>query len=126
MLGEAYTPPDQSGETKYWYLRKAAERYSTVEFPFGAKPYLCVSQEMDVTPLTRKSKGSVGKPARERKGTRKEPRQQSTWRFMFREEARRPREGMSSIIPWGKFGAEPTRRMVFVFRRRETWGMETL
>jgi hypothetical protein len=27
----------------------------TTEVPFGAKPYLCVSHEMEVTPLTRKS-----------------------------------------------------------------------
>lgn len=33
---------------------------------------------------------------------------------------------MSSMMPWGKFGALPTRRMVLEFRRRETWLSETL
>src|SRR5699024_11471296 len=49
------------------------------DLPLGANPYLCVSHEMEVTPSTRKSKGSVTKPARPRNGTKNEPRQQSTW-----------------------------------------------
>ena len=49
--------------------------------PFGAKPYLCVSTLMDVTPGRRKSRyeeEAMGKPAEFRRGTRKEPKQQST------------------------------------------------
>jgi hypothetical protein len=44
---------------------------------------------------------------------------------MLREEAKRPSDGMSSIMPCGKFGALPTRRTVLLLRRRATWGMET-
>ena len=62
------------------------------ELPLGAKPYLWVSTEMEVTPGERKSKkpsdegeesdeeNGAAKPALESRGTRKEPRQQSTWR----------------------------------------------
>jgi hypothetical protein len=35
------------------------------------------------------------------------------------------REDISSIIPWGKFGAEPTRRTVLLLMRRDTLGMWT-
>lgn len=49
-----------------------------MEEPLAAKPYLCVSQDIDVTPSTRKSKGVVGSPAFSRKGMIKLPRQQST------------------------------------------------
>ena len=90
------------------------------ELPLGAKPYLWVSQLMLVTPLRRKSKSSDSKPARERKGTMKEPRQQSTWSGILRLMARRERDDMSSMMPWGKLGAEPTRRMVLLLMRRET------
>ena len=80
---------------------------------------------MLVTPLTVKSKGTMGNPARARKGTRKEPRQQSMCKgslpFFLR--ARREREGMSSIMPWGKFGADPTKRTVLLLIRRETLGI---
>ena len=98
-------------------------RYSTVELPLGAKPYLCVSQLMLVTPLRAKSKGVVSKPARARKGTRKEPRQQSTCRGRRLRSARREREAMSSMMPWGKLGAEPTRRIVLLLISREMEGM---
>ena len=100
-------------------------RYSEVEFPFGANPYLCVSQLMLVTPLSLKSKSSVSKPAFSRKGTRNDPRQQSTWRGTLRFRASLERDEMSSIMPWGKLGAEPTKRMVLLFIRRETLGMCT-
>lgn len=93
--------------------------------PLGAKPYLCVSQLMEVTPRRRKSKGTVGKPAAERKGTRNEPRQQSTWRGMCRRRASLEREAMSSMMPWGKLGAEPTRRTVLLLMRRETRRVST-
>jgi hypothetical protein len=96
-----------------------------VELPLGAKPYLCVSHEIDVTPLRRKSKSVVSKPALSRKGTRKEPRQQSTWRGSFFFRARRESEVMSSMMPWGKLGAEPTRRIVLPLMRRATEGMST-
>jgi hypothetical protein len=56
---------------------------------------------------------------------RKEPRQQSTWRGMEWEMARRERAGISSTMPWGKLGAEPTRRIVFGFMRRRSLGTET-
>ncbi len=54
-----------------------------------------------MTPFRVKSKGTVGNPARARKGTRKEPRQQSTWRGRdpFLRRARRDRDVMSSIMP---------------------------
>lgn len=82
--------------TEYWYLRSALLEYMMTEDPLGANPYLCVSHlqitgllvidegirggtnEMELTPGTRKSNGSTGYPARSRKGMRKEPRQQST------------------------------------------------
>jgi hypothetical protein len=92
----------------------------TTLLPLGAKPYLCVSTEMLVTPGTRKSKSGASKPARERKGMTKEPRQQSTWRGSFLARARRESAGMSSTIPCGKLGAEPTRRMVLLLIRRTT------
>lgn len=47
----------------YWYLRMALLLYITTLLPLGAKPYLCVSHEILVTPGTRKSKGSVSNPA---------------------------------------------------------------
>jgi len=55
------------------------------ELPFGAKPYLCVSTLIDVTPGRRKSKPPIsthgdGKPAFARQGMRKDPKQQSTCR----------------------------------------------
>ena len=78
------------------------------ELPLGAKPYLCVSQDMDVTPLSRKSNVSMGKPDFVRKGRRKEPRHASTWKGMRRRRAMRDRPVRSSIMPWGKLGAEPT------------------
>ncbi len=93
----------------------------------GANPYLWVSQLILVTPLRVKSNGTVGKPARERKGTRNEPRQQSTCRgsLPFLRRARRERAEMSSMMPWGKFGAEPTSRIVLLLIRAETLEMET-
>ena len=93
--------------------------------PLGANPYLCVSQLMLVTPLLTKSKGGAGKPARARKGTRKEPRQQSTCRGKVFRRARRERAAMSSITPCGKEGADPTRRIVLLFIRRLMLGMWT-
>ncbi len=96
-----------------------------VELPLGAKPYLCVSQLMEVTPLRRKSKGVVSKPAFSRKGTRKEPRQQSTCRGSCFLRAILERAEMSSMIPCGKLGAEPTRRMVLRLMRRETRRVST-
>lgn len=81
---------------------------------------------MLVTPLRMKSKGSQGKPARERNGTRNEPRQQSTWRGRELRSARRESADMSSMIPCGKDGAEPTRRMVLPLIRREMLGIWTL
>lgn len=34
-----------------------------IDEPLAAKPYLCVSQEIEVTPSTLKSNGVVGNPA---------------------------------------------------------------
>jgi hypothetical protein len=81
---------------------------------------------MEVTPLRRKSKGTASKPALERKGRRKEPRQQSTWRGRLRLRASLERAAMSSMMPCGKLGAEPTRRIVLrlmrrLVRRMSTW-----
>lgn len=80
---------------------------------------------MLVTPLSLKSKSSVSKPAFSRKGTRKDPRQQSTWSGILRLTASLEREVISSIMPWGKLGAEPTRRTVLLLMRRATDGMWT-
>lgn len=80
---------------------------------------------MLVTPLSLKSKSSVSKPAWERKGTRKDPRQQSTCRGILRLAAREERDVIGSIMPWGKFGAEPTRRIVLLLTRRVTARMST-
>lgn len=91
----------------------------------GAKPYLCVSQLIDVTPLSRKSKGVVSKPAFSRNGMRKEPRQQSTCSGRFLLSAILESAEMSSMMPCGKFGAEPTRRMVLRLTRRETRRVST-
>src|ERR1700733_5242104 len=104
---------------KYWYVRSAEFRYSTVELPLGAKPYLCVSQLMLVTPLSLKSKSSVSKPALSRKGTRNEPRQQSTCRGILRLSASLESADMSSMMPCGKLGADPTMRMVLLLTRRD-------
>jgi len=41
------------------------------EDPLGANPYLCVSAEILVTPLTRKSNGARGKPASFMNGTKR-------------------------------------------------------
>lgn len=54
---------------------------------------------MLVTPLSLKSKSSVSKPALSRKGTRKDPRQQSTCSGILRFTASLERELMSSMIP---------------------------
>jgi len=75
---------------------------------------------MLVTPLSLKSKSSVSNPAFSRNGTRKEPKQQSTWSGILRFTASLEREDMSSIMPWGKLGAEPMSRTVLLFIRRET------
>ena len=96
-----------------------------MELPFGAKPYLWVSQLMLVTPFNLKSKSSVSKPAFSRKGTRKEPRQQSTCNGILRLMASLERALMSSMIPWGKFGADPTRRTVLLLMSRVTLLMST-
>jgi len=37
-----------------WFL------YRTTLVPFGASPYLCTSADIEVTPLTEKSKGGIG------------------------------------------------------------------
>jgi hypothetical protein len=86
----------------------------------GAKPYLWVSQLMLVTPFSLKSKSSVSKPAFSKKGTRNDPRQQSTCNGILRFTASLERAVMSSIIPWGKLGAEPTRSTVLLLMSRET------
>lgn len=91
--------------------------------PLGAKPYLCVSQLILVTPLRLKSNGAEGNPARERNGTRKDPRQQSTWRGSDFRRARRDSVVMSSMMPCAKEGAEPTRRIVLLLIRREMLGI---
>ena len=39
----------------------------TTELPLGEVPYLCRSQEMEVTPATRMSKGAIGNHALETK-----------------------------------------------------------
>ena len=74
---------------------------------------------MLVTPLRVKSKGVVGKPARERKGTRKEPRQQSTCRGRDLRKARRERAAMSSMMPCAKEGSEPTKDRVAIDESRD-------
>ena len=94
--------------------------------PLGAKPYLCVSQLILVTPLRAKSNGTEGNPARERKGMRNDPRQQSTWRGRDLRRASRERALMSSMMPWEKEGADPTRRTVLLLMSREMLGMCTL
>lgn len=71
-------PPVHSGATKYCAWRISAVEYMTTEDPLGAKPNLCVSVEMDVTPGTRKSNGGSLRPSDSAKAMRKEPRQQST------------------------------------------------
>lgn len=86
----------------------------------GAKPYLWVSQLMLVTPFSLKSKSSVSKPAFSKKGTKNDPRQQSTCNGILRFTASLERAVMSSIIPWGKLGAEPTRSTVLLLMSRET------
>jgi hypothetical protein len=52
-------PPGQSGHTVYMARRSSAERNMSTDEPLGAKPYLCVSHEMVVTPGTRKSKAAL-------------------------------------------------------------------
>ena len=84
---------------KYWAVRREVLRYITTLVPFGAKPYLWVSQDMLVTPLLVKSKSGASKPARVRNGIRKEPRQQSTWRRIDRLRASLDKAGMSSVMP---------------------------
>ena len=94
--------------------------------PLGAKPYLWVSQLILVTPLRVKSNGVVANPARARNGIRNEPRQASTWSGIRLRMATRDKAAMSSMIPCGKVGAEPTRIMVLVLIRREKEGIWTL
>ena len=65
----------------------------------GAKPNLCVSADMEVTPRTEKSKGAVSKPACGRKGSIKLPRQLSTCSPQLRPSAICARAGMSSVTP---------------------------
>lgn len=62
----------------------------------GRMRTLCVSQLILVTPSTRKSNGSTGKPAFSKKGMMKLPRQQSTCRPILCFFASLPRATMSS------------------------------
>ena len=76
--------------------------------PLGAKPYLCTSQLILDTPSSRKSNGSVGYPAFSKYGTIKEPKQASTCSGTRRRMAMRESAAISSIVPNGKLGADPT------------------
>ena len=82
-----YRPPDQSITAVYWYCRSAGDAYRTTDEPFCARPYLCVSTDMDVTPGTRKSNGAeVGNAspmASDAKGITKPPRHASTCRHVL-------------------------------------------
>lgn len=42
------------------YLSNFMVSVRTTLVPFGAKPYLCTSADIEVTPLTEKSKGGIG------------------------------------------------------------------
>ena len=70
---------------------------------------LWVSQLMLATPLTRKSLiGMSWKPACSMKGSRKPPRQASTWTGMPCLRPSCAMSAMGSAMPWGKLGTEPT------------------
>jgi hypothetical protein len=95
-------PPVHSGATKYWCARSACVRYITTEEPFGAKPNLCVSMEMEVTPGTVKSKAQgCAKPASPAKGISSEPRHASTCSGSPRSSASAASSGMGSTTPCG-------------------------
>lgn len=68
---------------------------------------MCVSHDIEVTPSTLKSKGWAGNPASSKNGTKKLPKQQSTCIPILRFFAIAANVGISSIIPCGKFGADP-------------------
>ena len=44
---------------KYWAVRREVFRYITTLVPLGEKPYLWVSQDIEVTPLLVKSKSGA-------------------------------------------------------------------
>jgi len=94
-------PPVQSGATKYCAVRIAREAYMMMEEPLGAKPYLCVSVDMEVTPGTTKSKAGSACPAAPAQAMRKEPRQASTCRGRPRRSASAPSSPMGSTTPCG-------------------------
>lgn len=73
---------------------------------------------MLVTPGTEKSKGSILKPAFDMKGTKKEPKQQSTCIPILCFDASAASSEMLSMIPSGKLGAEPTSAIVLALMAR--------
>src|SRR6056300_1876014 len=79
-VGEMYSPPDQSLTDVYWNWRRTDDEYKTTEEPFCAKPYLCVSTLIDVTPGTWKSNKECLESQANllRNGRKKPPKQAST------------------------------------------------
>jgi len=86
-----------------------------IETPFGAKPYLWGSTEIDVTPGILKSTwwGSL-KPACSVNGRIKPPKQQSLWQPIPHFWAKAAISGVGSKFPYGKSGALETSSIVFL------------
>jgi hypothetical protein len=76
MVGVAYRPPSQSVHTEYWYFLKDCDRNISTDDPFGAYAYLCVSQEIEVTPGTEKS--NLYRSSSRRKLSKNDPKHAST------------------------------------------------